>query len=112
MMMTSSSCSYAPGQTTNPPKLDPRRGMFDPGRCFNVHTCQAIPLGKQERRMSNFVIKMTVLAAFSMALIAAPVVKSAYAAGGDTPSPPASDSSKVTKEKKKKTSQKDSSIED
>ena len=62
--------------------------------------------------MSNFVIKMSVLAAFSMALIAAPVVKSAYAAGGDTPSPPASDSSKVTKEKKKKTSQKDSSIED
>src|ERR1700682_6087836 len=61
--------------------------------------------------MSNFVIKMSVLAAFSMALIAAPSLKPAFAAGGDTPSPPASDS-KATKEKKKKTSEKDSSIED
>src|ERR1700676_4168604 len=111
MMMTSSSCSYDPGRTTNLPKYDPRRGMFDLGRCLNEHPCQTNPLGKQERRMSNFVIRMSVLAAFSMALIAAPSLKPAFAAGGDTPSPPASDS-KATKEKKKKTSEKDSSIED
>jgi tetratricopeptide (TPR) repeat protein len=70
------------------------------------------PLGKQERRMSNFLIKMTVLASFSMALIAAPSFTPAFAAGGDTPSPPPSDTKATPKEKKKKTSDKSSSIED
>jgi tetratricopeptide (TPR) repeat protein len=60
--------------------------------------------------MSNFVTRLTVLAAFSMALMAAPSLKPAFAAGGDTPSPPATDS-KATKEKKK-SGDKSSSIED
>src|SRR5438132_4001347 len=85
--------------------------MFDPGRCsINECPCQTIQLGKQERRMSNFVTKLTVLAAFSMALMVAPSLKPAFAAGGDTPSPPATDS-KATKEKKK-SGDKSSSIED
>jgi tetratricopeptide (TPR) repeat protein len=57
--------------------------------------------------MSNYVIRMTVLAAFSLALIAAPSLKPAFAAGGDNPAPPASDGGgkTTTKEKKKKTSE-------
>jgi tetratricopeptide (TPR) repeat protein len=62
--------------------------------------------------MSNFVIRMTVAAAFSMALIAAPSLKPAFAAGSDTPSPPASDSGGKATKDKKKTSEKSSSIED
>jgi tetratricopeptide (TPR) repeat protein len=62
--------------------------------------------------MSNSVMKLTVVAVFSMALIAAPSMKPAFAAGGDTPSPPATDTKATPKEKKKKTSDKSSSIED
>jgi tetratricopeptide (TPR) repeat protein len=63
--------------------------------------------------MSNFVIRMAVLAMFSTALIAAPSLTPAFAAGGDTPSPPpATDGKAMTKEKKKKTSDKSSSIDD
>jgi tetratricopeptide (TPR) repeat protein len=56
--------------------------------------------------MSNFVIKLTVLAAFSMALVAAPWFTPAFANGSDTPAPPASDSTKTTKDKKKKEKEK------
>ena len=54
--------------------------------------------------MSNLVIRLSVLAMFSMALVAAPALKPAFAAGGDNPTPPASDS-KSGKDKKKKTSE-------
>jgi tetratricopeptide (TPR) repeat protein len=66
--------------------------------------------------MSNFVIKLTVLAAFSMALVAAPWSRPALANGTDNPAPPASDSTKTTKDKKKKerekTGENRSSVED
>jgi tetratricopeptide (TPR) repeat protein len=62
--------------------------------------------------MNTFVIRLTVLTMFSMALVAAPSLKPAFAAGGDNPSPPASDSGKATKDKKKKTSENNSGTED
>jgi tetratricopeptide (TPR) repeat protein len=56
--------------------------------------------------MSNLAIRLSVLAMFSMALLAAPVLRPAFAAGGDNPAPPASDSNtKSNKDKKKKTSE-------
>jgi Flp pilus assembly protein TadD len=79
------------------------------GVSMNVRV-RLIQRGKQERCMSKIVTRLTVLAVCSMALIAAPSLRSAYAAGGDTPSPPATDS-KATKEKKK-SGDKSSSIED
>jgi tetratricopeptide (TPR) repeat protein len=57
--------------------------------------------------MNKFAIRLLTLAMFSFALIAAPLVSAAYAAGGDNPAPPASDS---TKDKKK--GDKSSSIDD
>ncbi len=56
--------------------------------------------------MNKFAIRLSTLAMYTMALVAAPLVTSAYAAGGDNPSPPASS----TKDKKK--NDKSSSIED
>jgi tetratricopeptide (TPR) repeat protein len=53
-------------------------------------------------------IKFFMLAMITMALAAAPVIKSAYAAGGDNPSPPASDG----KSKGKKKDDKSSRLED
>jgi len=50
--------------------------------------------------MSRFAVRLLVLAMFSMALIAAPLLRSAYAAGGDNPAPPPSGD----KSKKKKKS--------
>jgi tetratricopeptide (TPR) repeat protein len=57
--------------------------------------------------MNKFAIRLLTLAMFLAALIAAPLVSAAYAAGGDNPAPPASDS---TKDKKK--GDKSSSIDD
>jgi tetratricopeptide (TPR) repeat protein len=57
--------------------------------------------------MNKFAIRLLTLAMFLAALIAAPLVSTAYAAGGDNPAPPASDS---TKDKKK--GDKSSSIDD
>jgi len=57
--------------------------------------------------MEKSASRLVTLSFLSMALIAAPVLTKAYAAGSDTPSPPASDS---TKDKKKH--DKSSSIED
>jgi tetratricopeptide (TPR) repeat protein len=57
--------------------------------------------------MEKSASRLVALSFLSMALIAAPVVTKAFAAGSDTPSPPASDS---TKDKKKH--DKNSSIED
>jgi tetratricopeptide (TPR) repeat protein len=57
--------------------------------------------------MQKSASRLVTLSFLSMALIAAPVLTKAYAAGSDTPSPPASDS---TKDKKKH--DKSSSIED
>jgi tetratricopeptide (TPR) repeat protein len=57
--------------------------------------------------MNKFAIRLLTLAVFLAALIAAPLVSTAYAAGGDNPAPPASDS---TKDKKK--GDKSSSIDD
>jgi tetratricopeptide (TPR) repeat protein len=57
--------------------------------------------------MNKFAIRLLTLAMFLAALIAAPLVSAAYAAGGDNPAPPASGS---TKDKKK--GDKSSSIDD
>jgi tetratricopeptide (TPR) repeat protein len=57
--------------------------------------------------MSKFAIRLLALTMAAMALIAVPLLTSAYAAGGDNPAPPASD----TKKEKKK-SNKSSSIDD
>jgi tetratricopeptide (TPR) repeat protein len=61
--------------------------------------------------MSKFTIRLLTLAVCSMALIAAPVLKSAHASGSDNPAPPASDSKKEKKKTDKKTD-KSSSIDD
>jgi tetratricopeptide (TPR) repeat protein len=55
----------------------------------------------------KFAIRLLTLAMFSLALIAAPLLSTAYAAGGDNPAPPASDSGKD-----KKKNDKGSSIDD
>jgi tetratricopeptide (TPR) repeat protein len=57
--------------------------------------------------MTKFAIRLLTLAMYSMALVAVPLVTSAYAAGGDSPSPPATNSSKD-----KKKSDRSSSIDD
>jgi tetratricopeptide (TPR) repeat protein len=57
--------------------------------------------------MKRFAIRLLTLAMFVAALIAAPLVSTAYAAGGDNPAPPASDSGKD-----KKKNDKSSSIDD
>ena len=61
--------------------------------------------------MRTSAIKFSMLTAITLALAAAPAIRSAYAAGGDTPTPPpASDSkAKTTKKKKNDTN---SSIDD
>src|ERR1700675_404360 len=50
--------------------------------------------------MSRFAIRLLVLATFSMALIAVPLLPSAHAAGDDNPAPPASGSKKDKKNDK------------
>jgi len=58
--------------------------------------------------MNKFAIRLLALAMFSLALVAAPLLSTAYAAGGDNPAPPPpSDSSKD-----KKKNNKSSSIDD
>jgi len=57
--------------------------------------------------MSRFAIRLLTVAMFSMALVAVPVITSAYASGDDNPSPPAG-----TKTKKEKKGDKNSAIED
>ena len=59
--------------------------------------------------MNKSAIRLLTLAMYAMALIAVPLT-TAYAAGGDNPSPPASDTKDTKKEKKKK--DKSSSIDD
>jgi tetratricopeptide (TPR) repeat protein len=49
--------------------------------------------------MSRFAVRLLTLAMFSMALIAAPLLTSAHAAGDDNPAPPASGSKKDKKDK-------------
>ena len=61
--------------------------------------------------MSKFTTRLLTLAVCLMALIAAPVLKSAHASGSDNPAPPASDSKKEKKKTDKKTD-KSSSIDD
>ena len=58
--------------------------------------------------MNRLAVRILMVAAFSMALVAGPVV-SAYAAGSDNPAPPAPDTKDTKKEKKK---DKSSSIDD
>ena len=57
--------------------------------------------------MNKFAIRFSTLAMYTMALVAAPLVAPAFAAGGDNPSPPASS---TTKDKKK--NDKSSAIDD
>src|SRR3979490_3501999 len=59
--------------------------------------------------MNKSAIRLLTLAMYAMALVAVPLT-TAYAAGGDNPSPPASDTKDTKKEKKKK--DKSSSIDD
>src|ERR1700686_2494571 len=54
--------------------------------------------------MKRFAIRLLTLAMFVAALIAAPLVSTAYAAGGDNPAPPASDSGKDKKKNDKRSS--------
>jgi tetratricopeptide (TPR) repeat protein len=60
--------------------------------------------------MTKFAIRLLTLAMYVTALVAVPLVTSAYAAGGDSPSPPPTNSGKDSKNKKK--SDKSSSIDD
>ena len=50
--------------------------------------------------MRKPVIRLLTLAMYATALVAAPVITPAFAAGGDNPAPPASDSSKEKKKNK------------
>ena len=59
--------------------------------------------------MTKFAIRLLTLTMYVMALVAVPLVTSAYAAGGDEPSPPPDTKSDVKKSKKAK---KSSSIDD
>jgi tetratricopeptide (TPR) repeat protein len=65
----------------------------------------------RERRMSKSTMRILALAVYSTALLAVPLLTSAYASGDENPSPPASasDSKNVKKQKK---ANKSSSIED
>ncbi len=54
--------------------------------------------------MSKLTIRLLTLAVYAMALIAVPLLPSAHAAGGDTPSPPPSSSTKDGKKKNDKSS--------
>jgi tetratricopeptide (TPR) repeat protein len=58
--------------------------------------------------MTRFAIRLLTLAMYATAMVAVPMVNTAKAAGGDSPSPPADSSSKD----KKKKSDKSSSIDD
>ena len=58
--------------------------------------------------MSKFAIRLLTLAMYVTALVAVPLVTSAYAAGGDVPSPPPTNSGKDSKKK----SNRSSSIDD
>jgi tetratricopeptide (TPR) repeat protein len=58
----------------------------------------------QEKPMSKLTIRLLTLAVYAMALIAVPLLPSAHAAGGDTPSPPPSSSTKDGKKKNDKSS--------
>ena len=60
--------------------------------------------------MTKFAIRLLTLAMYVTALVAVPLVTSAYAAGGDVPSPPPTNSGKDTKSKKR--SDRSSSIDD
>jgi tetratricopeptide (TPR) repeat protein len=51
--------------------------------------------------MHRIAIRLLTLAMFSFAVLAAPLITSAYAAGGDSPAPPPSDSTKDKKKDKK-----------
>jgi tetratricopeptide (TPR) repeat protein len=54
--------------------------------------------------MRKSAIKLLMLAAVSMTLVAAPVIRAAHAAGDDNPSPPASDTKKGKKKSNKSSS--------
>ena len=54
--------------------------------------------------MTRFAIRLSMLAIYAMALVAAPVVNTAKAAGGESPSPPSSDTTKGKKKHDKSSS--------
>jgi tetratricopeptide (TPR) repeat protein len=78
-----------------------------PGVQIDGLQCRVAHDLNQERRMTKTAIRLLTLAMYATAMMAMPMVNSAKAAGGDTPSPPA-DSSKD----KKKKNDKSSSIDD
>jgi len=61
--------------------------------------------------MNKFAIRLLALAMYSMALMAVPLLTSAYAAGGESPAPPASDTKKEKRKPAKRTDR-SSSIDD
>src|SRR5258705_6331258 len=84
--------------------------MFGAIRCSNQRApVYYRPNENKERCMNKSAIRFLTLAMYAMALIAVPLT-TAYAAGGDSPSPPASDAKDTKKVKKKK--DKSSSIDD
>src|SRR5712691_12632651 len=111
--MTSSSCLRLARRGCGPQKslkLTSLPGMFRAIRCsINGLRYTIGPNGNQERCMNKSAIGLLTLAMYAMALIAVPLT-TAYAAGGDNPSPPASDTKDTKKVKKKK--DKSSSIDD
>src|SRR4030081_266849 len=102
---------------------DDRRGMLGTSGCSSQRAGVRSPHSNQERPssrralefhdvnrrgcMSKFAIRILTLAMFSMALVAAPVITTVYAAPDNDAPPPSS-----TKSKKKKTSEVSPSIED
>jgi tetratricopeptide (TPR) repeat protein len=62
--------------------------------------------------MNKLAIRLLALAMYSMALMAVPLLASAYAAGGENPSPPAADTKMEKKKPAKKKADKSTSIDD
>src|ERR1700730_4303069 len=81
------------------------------GECLGVtgvqvsrSRCRIASPENREKCMNKFAIRLLTLAMFSLSLIAAPLLSTAYAAGGDNPAPPASGSTKDGKKKGDKSS--------
>jgi tetratricopeptide (TPR) repeat protein len=87
-------------------------GMIGVARCFQSTAFVSDYSNRKQGalRMTRIAIRLTTLAMFSMALIAAPL-STVWAAGSDTPSSPPASDGKATKEKKKG-AQKSSGLED
>jgi tetratricopeptide (TPR) repeat protein len=97
-------------QSAKVPQINIIAGNVPRHPVFNQRVPVYRPNENQERCMNKSAIRLLTLAMYAMALIAVPLT-TAYAAGGDNPSPPASDTKKENKKEKKK-KDKSSSIDD